>query len=35
MYNYRMTLQYDGSRYDGWLRAKDEGSNTVDFLYAA
>jgi hypothetical protein len=26
-----MTLQYDGSRYDGWLRGKDEGTNTIEF----
>lgn len=31
MYNYKMTLQYDGSRYDGWLRGKDEGTNTIEF----
>ena len=31
MYNYKMILQYDGSRYDGWLRGKDEGTNTIEF----
>lgn len=31
MYNYKMTIQYDGSRYDGWQRlGKDESSNTIE-----
>lgn len=30
MSNYKMTLQYDGGRYDGWQRmGKDESDNTV------
>ncbi len=30
MSNYRLTVQYDGSRYDGWQRmGKDESDNTV------
>lgn len=31
MYNYRLTIQYDGGRYDGWTRmGKDDNSNTVE-----
>ncbi|MGN0481111.1 MAG: tRNA pseudouridine(38-40) synthase TruA [Lachnospiraceae bacterium] len=31
MNNYRMLLEYDGGRYDGWQRlGKDESSNTVE-----
>jgi tRNA pseudouridine38-40 synthase len=30
MYNYKLRLQYDGGRYDGWQRlGKDESTNTV------
>ena len=30
MYNYRMTLEYDGGRYAGWQRmGRDDNSNTV------
>lgn len=29
MNNYRMIIEYDGSRYDGWQRAKDESENTI------
>ena len=32
MYNYKLLLQYDGGRYDGWQRmGKDESSNTVEY----
>ncbi len=32
MYNYKMTVQYDGGRYDGWQRmGKDDSSNTVSY----
>ena len=31
MYNYRLQLQYDGGRYDGWVRmGKDSNSNTIE-----
>ena len=31
MYNYRILLQYDGGRYDGWQRlGKDNSTNTID-----
>lgn len=30
MYNYKLTLEYDGGRYNGWIRiGKGEGNNTV------
>ena len=32
MYNYKLLLQYDGGRYDGWQRmGKDESLNTVEY----
>lgn len=32
MYNYRILMQYDGGRYDGWQRlGKDASDNTVEF----
>ncbi|MBQ4284665.1 MAG: tRNA pseudouridine(38-40) synthase TruA [Lachnospira sp.] len=32
MYNYKLTIQYDGGRYDGWQRmGKDESTNTVEY----
>ncbi len=32
MYNYRLTIRYDGGRYDGWQRmGKDGSTNTVEF----
>lgn len=32
MYNYKIVVQYDGSRYDGWQRlGKDDNSNTVSY----
>lgn len=32
MYNYKMKIEYDGGRYDGWQRmGKDESNNTVSF----
>lgn len=32
MYNYRITVQYDGSRYDGWQRmGRDESTNTIEY----
>lgn len=31
MYNYRLEIEYDGGRYDGWQRlGKDAGTNTVE-----
>ena len=31
MYNYRILLQYDGGRYDGWQRlGKDNSTNTIE-----
>lgn len=31
MYNYKITVQYDGTRYDGWQRlGKDESTNTIE-----
>ena len=31
MYNYRIEIEYDGGRYDGWQRlGKDESNNTVE-----
>lgn len=31
MYNYKITMQYDGSRYDGWQRmGRDESVNTIE-----
>lgn len=31
MYNYKIVLQYDGGRYDGWQRlGKDDSSNTIE-----
>ena len=29
MHNIKLTLEYDGSRYQGWQRAKGESTNTV------
>jgi len=29
MYNYLLTIQYDGSRYKGWQRQGEEGGNTI------
>ena len=32
MYNYKIQLQYDGGRYDGWQRmGKDASNNTIEF----
>ena len=32
MYNYRILIQYDGGRFDGWQRlGKDASENTVEF----
>lgn len=32
MYNYRILVQYDGGRYDGWQRlGKDSSDNTIEF----
>lgn len=32
MYNYKIVLQYDGSRYDGWQRlGRDESVNTIEY----
>ena len=32
MYNYKLTIRYDGGRYDGWQRmGKDGSTNTVEF----
>ena len=32
MYNYRILIQYDGGRFDGWQRlGKDTSENTVEF----
>ena len=31
MYNYKLQIQYDGGRYDGWQRlGKDSSSNTIE-----
>ena len=31
MYNYRIEIEYDGGRYDGWQRlGKDESNNTIE-----
>ena len=29
MHNIKLTLEYDGSRYQGWQRAKGESQNTI------
>ena len=32
MYNYKLVIQYDGTRYDGWQRmGKDESINTIEY----
>lgn len=32
MYNYKILIQYDGGRYDGWQRlGKDDSTNTVEY----
>jgi len=32
MYNYRILIQYDGGRYDGWQRiGRDDNANTVEY----
>ena len=31
MYNYRIEIEYDGGRYDGWQRlGKDASTNTIE-----
>ncbi|MCR5215429.1 MAG: tRNA pseudouridine synthase A [Lachnospiraceae bacterium] len=30
MKNYKITIEYDGGRYDGWQRAKGESDNTIE-----
>ena len=35
MYNYKLVIQYDGTRYDGWQRmGKDESINTIEYKIA-
>ena len=35
MYNYKLVIQYDGTRYDGWqCMRKDESINTIEYKIA-